>query len=165
MATQTKGPKAAKPKVRATAKPKAPKRAAKPAPPEKSQAQVVAETAVDFPVGALLEVSDRLGELLDSFTDRAAAERQLKSYQTRLRRSVKRTERRGATARRKATSEAKKARNRVEREARRRERSVRTTLKRNRNEVEQRVRKAIEERTTRAQELVDQVGEQLSALR
>ena len=54
---------------------------------------------------------------------------------------VKRTERRGTTARRKATTEARKTRNRVEREARKRQRTVETTLKRNRNEVEQRVRK------------------------
>jgi hypothetical protein len=162
MATQTKGTKAPTSKAKAKAQPK---RAARPAPPEKSQAQVVAETAVDFPVGALLEVSGRLGELFESFSDRASAERRLKSYRTRLRRSVKRTERRGATARRKATSEARKARSRVEREARRRERSVRTALKRNRKEVEQRVRKAIDERASRASELVDQVGEQLSALR
>ncbi len=78
---------------------------------------------------------------------------------------MKRTERRGATARRKATSEAKRARGRVEREARRRERTVKTTLKRNRTEAEQRVRKAIEAQTSRAHELIDQVGEQLSAIR
>jgi hypothetical protein len=163
MATQPKGT-----KTTAKAKPKAkaqPKRAARPAPAEKNQAQVIAETAVDLPVGVLLEVGDRLGDLFESLGDRAAVERRLKSYRTRVRRSVKRTERRGAGARRKATNEAKRARNRVERAARRRERTVKTTLKRNRTEVEQRVRKAVEERTGRAHDLVDQVSEQLSALR
>jgi hypothetical protein len=130
-----------------------------------NQARSAVETAVDFPVGVVLEVSDRLADLVEPFTDRTAAEKQLKSYRTQLRRTVKRTERRGTTARRKATTEARKTRNRVEREARKRQRTVQTTLKRNRNEVEQRVRKAIEDQTSRAQDLVDQVSEQLSALR
>ncbi len=121
MATQTKGAKASTTKAKAQPKPTL---------AEKSQAQVFAETVVDFPVGVLLEVSDRLGGLYESFGNRAGAERHLKSYRTRLRRSVKRTERRGASARHKATREAKRARNRVEREARRRERSVRTSLQR-----------------------------------
>ena len=140
-------------------------RAARPRAAEKNQAQVVAETAVDLPVGVVLTVTDRVSELVEPWTGRDAAEKQIKAYRTQLRRSLKRTERRGATARRKATTEARKTRNRVEREARKRQRTVETTLKRNRNEVEQRVRKAIDEQTSRAQDLVDQVTEQLSALR
>jgi hypothetical protein len=129
------------------------------------QARSAVETVVDLPVGVVLEVSDRLADLVEPFTDRTAAEKQLQSYRTQLRRTVKRTERRGTTARRKATTEARKTRNRVEREARKRQRTVQTTLKRNRDEVEQRVRKAIEDQTSRAQGLVDQVSEQISALR
>jgi seryl-tRNA synthetase len=139
---------------------------------EKNQVQVVAETAVDFPVGVVLGVTDRLSELVDPWTNRTGAEKQIKAYRTQLRKTLKRTERRGATARRKATTEAKKTRTRVEREARKRQRTVETTLKRNRNEVESRVRKAIDEQTNRAQDLVgtvtDQLGtvtEQISALR
>jgi hypothetical protein len=133
MATQTKGSKAngAKPKAKAPAA-------------EKNQARVVAETAVDLPVGAVLTVTERVTELVEPFTDRSAAEKQLKSYRAEIRRRIKRTERRGATARRRATSEARKTRNRVEREARKRRRTVETTLKRNRTELEQRVRKAVE---------------------
>ena len=93
-----------------------------------------------MPVGAVLEVSDRVGELVEPFSGRTAAQKQLKSYGTQLRRTVKRSERRGATARRKAATEARKTRNKVEREARRRQRRVETSLKRNRTEVEQRVR-------------------------
>ncbi len=129
-----------------------------PTPTRVEQARSVAESAVDLPVGAVLEVSDRVADLVEPFSGRSAAERQLKSYGTRLRRTVKRTERRGSSARRKATTEARKTRNRVEREARKRQRKVETTLKRNRSEVEQRVRKAVEEQTSRAQQLVDQVG-------
>jgi Holliday junction resolvasome RuvABC ATP-dependent DNA helicase subunit len=132
---------------------------------EKNQAQVVAEAALDLPVGAVLSVTDRVGELVEPFTDRNSAERKIKAYRTELRRTLKRTERRGASARRKATTEAKKTRNRVEREARKRQRAVETTLKRNRNDVEQRFRKTIEGRTSRAQDLVEQLGDQLPSLR
>jgi hypothetical protein len=161
MATQAGKTKAgSSTKSKAKAKP-----AVEPAPSRKGQVRSAAQAAVDLPVGAVLEVTDRLTELVDPFTDRSSAEKQLKTYRTRLRRTVKRTERRGATARRKAATEARKTRTRVEREARKRRRTVRTTLRRNRDEVEQRVRQAVEERTTRAHDLVDQVGEQLSALR
>jgi hypothetical protein len=111
---------------------------------EKNQARSVAESAVDLPVGAVLSVTDRVTELVEPFTGRTGAEKQLKSYRTELRRRVKRTERRGASARKRATSEARKTRNRVEREARKRRDTVETTLKRNRSELEQRVRKAVE---------------------
>jgi hypothetical protein len=133
MATQTKTTKSngAKPKAKAPVA-------------EKNQARTVAETAVDIPVGAVLSVTDRVADLVEPFTARSGAEKQLKTYRTELRRRVKRTERRGSTARRKATTEARKTRNRVEREARKHQRTVETTLKRNRNELEQRVRKAIE---------------------
>ncbi len=136
-----------------------------PAPSRVEQARAAAQSAVDVPVGAVLEVSDRVAELVEPFNGRTAAQKQLKSYGTQLRRTVKRSERRGATARRKAATEARKTRNKVEREARKRQRRVETTLKRNRTEVEQRVRKAIEVPTSRAQDLVDQVGDQLAALR
>jgi hypothetical protein len=110
----------------------------------KAQTRSVAETAVDFPVGAVLSVTDRVTELVEPFTGRDAAEKQFKSYRTELRRRVKRTERRGATARRRATTEARKTRNRVEREARKRQRTVETTIKRNRDDLQERVRKAVD---------------------
>jgi hypothetical protein len=137
-------------KSSSSAKSKARKTTPAPAPSRAEQARSVAESAVDLPVGVVLEVSDRLSELVEPFAGRQAARKQLRSYGTQLRRSAKRTERRGSSARRKATTEARKTRNRVEREARKRQRRVETTLKRNRTEVEQRVRKA---------------GEQLAALR
>jgi hypothetical protein len=127
-----------------------PKAQAKAAPTRVEQARAAAESAVDVPVGAVLEVGDRVADLVEPFSGRTAAQKQLKSYGTQLRRTVKRTERRGATARRKAATEARKTRNRVEREARKRRTRVETTLKR---------------QTSRAQDLVDQVGEQLTALR
>ena len=158
MATKTSKASKSKPKSQT-------KSAPAPAPSRVEQARAAAERAVDVPVGTVLEVSDRVAELVEPFSGRTAAQKQLKSYGTQLRRTVKRTERRGASARRKATTEARKTRNKVEREARKRQRRVETTLKRNRTEVEQRVRKAIDVPTARAQSLVDQVGDQLSALR
>jgi hypothetical protein len=113
------------------------------APSPADRARNAAEAVVDVPVGVVLELSDRVAELVEPFTDRAGTERQLKSYRARVRRTVKRTERRGHSARRKATTKAR----------------------RNRTEVEQRVRRALDEQTTRAQDLIDQVGTQLNALR
>lgn len=160
MPTQTKSTKAA-----SATKPKAKAKSAATDGSRSTQARSAVQTVVDLPVGVVLEVSDRLGDLVEPLTDRTVAERQLKSYRSSLRRSAKRAERRGASARRKAATEARKTRNRVEREARRRRRTVQSTLKRNRGEVEQRVRSAIEGQTSRAQDFVGQVGEQISALR
>lgn len=113
-----------------------------PVPSRAEQARAAAESAVDVPVGAVLEVGDRVAELVEPFSGRNAAQKQLKSYGTQIRRTVKRTERRGTSARRKAATEARKTRTRVEREARKRQ---------------QRARKAFEEQTSRAQSLVDQL--------
>jgi hypothetical protein len=141
MPTQSKGSKGngVAPKAKAQAK-----RPAKAPTTEKNHVRTVAERAVDLPVGAVLTVTDRVSELVEPFSDRTGTKRQLKSYRAELRRQVKRTERRGATARRRATSEARKTRNRVEREARNRRATVETTLKHNRSELEQRVRKAVD---------------------
>lgn len=126
MPTQSKSANGSKPKAKPTA--------------EKNQALA----AVDLPVGAVLTVAERITDLVEPFTGRTGAEKQLKSYRTQLRRQVKRTERRGATARQRATREARKTRTRFERVARERQRTVETTLKNNRDELEQRVRKAVE---------------------
>jgi hypothetical protein len=92
MATQTKSVNGTAPKAKTKAT-------------ERRQARVVAETAVDLPVGAVLVATERISDLVEPFTGRTAAEKQLKSYRSELRRRVKRTERRGATARRRATAE------------------------------------------------------------
>ncbi len=102
MATQSSNGKSTKAKPKAKSAPKAKAKAA-----EKGQVQSVAQAVVDLPVGVVLNVSDRVTELVEPFTGRSGAEKQLKSYRTQLRRRVKRTERRGATARRKATTEAR----------------------------------------------------------
>jgi hypothetical protein len=91
MPTQSKSANGPKPKAKTTAT-------------EKNQARTAAEAAVDLPVGAVLVLTDRISELVEPFSGRTAAEKQLKSYRTELRRRVKRTERRGTTARRRATT-------------------------------------------------------------
>ncbi len=83
-------------------------RTAKAATPERNQVQAVAETAVDLPVGVVLSVTDRVSELFEPWSGRNGAEKQIKAYRTQLRKTLKRSERRGATARRKATTEARK---------------------------------------------------------
>jgi len=88
----------------------------------KGPAKRATTPALDLPVGAVLTVTDRVGELVEPFSGRKAAEKQLKAYRTQLRREVKRAERRGATARKQATS----------------------AIKRNRDELQQRVRKAVD---------------------
>jgi predicted transcriptional regulator len=159
MATQSSNGKAKSTAKKATKPTTAKAKAA-----DKNQVQAVAEAAVDFPVGAVLTVTDRISDVVEPWTSRSSVEKQIKSYRTEVRKSLKRAERRGTTARRKATTEARKTRTRVEREARKRQRTVETTLKRNRNEVEQRVRKAIDEQASRAQGLVGTVTDQLGTV-
>lgn len=132
--------KTASSKASANSKPKSQAKSAPPPPPSRAeQARTAAESAVDVPVGVLLEATDRVVELVEPFAGPGAARKQLHSYRTQLRRTVKRSERRGAKARHKATSEARKR--------------------------QRRVRKIVEARTSRAQGLVDQVTEQLASLR
>jgi N-acetylmuramoyl-L-alanine amidase CwlA len=121
---------------------------------EKNQAQAILETAVDFPVGVVLSASDKLGEIVEPWTARTKAEKQLRSYRRQLEKAAKKTEKRGTSARRKATTEARKTRKAVERDVRKRQKAVTSTatstFKTGRTEVERRVK---------------QVSDQLAALR
>ncbi len=130
------------------------KAATKTAVAEKNQAQVILETAVDFPVGVVLSVSDTIGDIVDPWTSRTKAEKELKSFRRQIEKAAKRTERRGTTARKRATTEARKTRKRVEREARKHQQAVTSTatstIKSSRTEVERRVK---------------QVSDQFAALR
>jgi F0F1-type ATP synthase membrane subunit b/b' len=130
------------------------KAATKTAVAEKNQAQALLETAVDFPVGVVLSASDRVSDIVEPWTSRTKAEKELKSYRRQIEKAAKRTERRGTSARKKATTEVRKTRTRVERDARKRQKAVTSTatatIKIGRSEVERRVRL---------------VSDQLSALR
>jgi hypothetical protein len=99
-----------------------------------------AERGLDVPVGAALSVADRVNEIVEPWTSRKTAERELKSFRTQVTRELNRVERRGASARRRATQRVRTTRNRFERDLKQRRRSVETAVKRNRTQLEKRVR-------------------------
>ena len=105
-------------------------------------ARQTAERSVDVPVGAALTVADRVNEIVEPFTARQTAERELKSIRTRVERELNRFERRGASARRKARTRVRQTRNRVERELKQRRRKVETTVKQNRAKAEDGLKRA-----------------------
>jgi hypothetical protein len=109
------------------------------------------ERAVNVPVGAALTAADRVNELVEPFTTTEGRDKELKSIRTRVERELNRYERRGGTARRKATQRARQTRNRVERELKQRRRSVETQVKENRKKAEDGLKKArtsVEERVS-----------------
>lgn len=107
-----------------------------------SYARQTAERTVDLPVGAALTVADRVTEIVEPFTARQSANRELKTIRTRVERELNRLERRGATARRKTRTRVRRTRGRVERDLTRRRRRVQATVKHNRSRAESRVKRA-----------------------
>ena len=105
-------------------------------------ARQAAERSVDVPVGVALTVADRVNEIVEPFTARATAERELRSIRTRAERDLNRFERRGASARRKTRTRVRQTRNRVERELKQRRRKVQTTVKQNRVKAEDGLKRA-----------------------
>ena len=144
MATSTTKPTPKTQKTTTTAK----------AAPKRTPADIVregTERAVNVPVGAALTAADRVNELVEPFTTNEGREKELKSIRTRVERELNRYERRGGTARRKATQRARQTRNRVERELKQRRRSVETQVKQNRKKAEDGLKKArtqVEERVS-----------------
>jgi hypothetical protein len=107
-----------------------------------SYARQTAGRTVDVPVGAALTVADRVTEIVEPFTGRQSANRELKAIRTRVERELNRLERRGATARRKTRTRVRRTRGRVERELTRRRRRVQATVKHNRSRAETGVKRA-----------------------
>jgi hypothetical protein len=107
-----------------------------------SYVRQTAERSVDVPVGAVLTVADRVTELVEPWTKRTSAERELRSIRTQVTREFNKIERRGTSARRRATQRARTSRNRVRRDITQRRRTVERTLKQNRTQVTRGVRKA-----------------------
>jgi hypothetical protein len=112
--------------------------------PESTVAYVrqTAERSVDVPVGAVLTVAERFNDIVEPWTSRTTAERELKSLRTQVTREFNRLERKGTSARRKATQRARTTRNRVRRDVTQRRRNVERTLMQNRAQVARRVRQA-----------------------
>ena len=100
-----------------------------------------AETAVNVPVGAALNVADRVGEVVEPWTDQKSAEAELKRLRTQLQREVNKAERRGGTARRRARQRVRQTRNRFERELRQRRRKLETDVRRTRRTAETELRR------------------------
>ena len=116
-----------------------------------SYARQTAERSVDVPVGAVLSVADRLNEVVEPFTKRETAQRELKSFRTQVERELNKLQRRGAQTRRKARTRARQNRNRFQRELKQRRRRVQTTVKQNRAKAEdslKRAQTAVTERVT-----------------
>ena len=117
-------------------------------------ARQTAERSVNVPVGVALTVADRVNEIVEPFTARQTAERELRSIRTRVERELNRFERRGAGARRKARTRVRQTRNRVERELKQRRRKVQTTVKQNRAKAEDGLKRAQTTVTERVSTLV-----------
>jgi hypothetical protein len=96
-------------------------------------------SAVDLQFGAALTAADRVRELVKPWSQRETAQRELKSLRHQFTREVNKVERRGGTARRKATQRAKRTRNRVEREVKQRRRTAERRIKTARTQVGDRV--------------------------
>ena len=107
-----------------------------------SYARQTAERTVDVPVGVVLTVADRVNDVVEPFTKRETAERELKSFRTQVERELNKLERRGATSRRKARTRARQTRNRVQRQVKQRRRRFETTVKQNRAQVEKGLKQA-----------------------
>ena len=141
-----------------------------------------ARTAVDVPVGAALNLTDRVAELIEPWTDQTTAEKKVKGYRADLTKTVKRAERRGVTARRKATRKVTKARNSLERQVRRQQKSVEKQIKATNKDLNKQIETRVdivskraekaqaevsrraEVRGKKAQDMVNRVTEQLTQL-
>jgi prefoldin subunit 5 len=116
-----------------------------------SYARQTAERSLDVPVGAVLSVADRLNDVVEPFTKRETAERELKSFRTQVERELNKLERRGAQSRRKVRTRARQNRNRLQRELKQRRRKVQATVKQNRAKAEASLKRAqsvVSERVT-----------------
>jgi prefoldin subunit 5 len=119
-----------------------------------SYARQTAERSVDVPVGAVLTVADRLNDVVEPFTKRETAQRELKSFRTQVERELNKLQRRGAQSRRKARTRARQNRTRFQRELKQRRRQVQTTVKQNRAKAEDSLKRAQTAVTDRVTTLV-----------
>jgi hypothetical protein len=103
-----------------------------------TQVAGVAESAVLVPVGAALEVRDRVVGAIQPWTKRTSAEREL----TRVRRDVRRFERRGSVARNRLVRQLRQRRTQLLRLVRGQRRQTQRTLKRTERTLRQNQRKA-----------------------
>jgi hypothetical protein len=122
-----------------------------------TQVTGVAESALLVPVGAALEVRDRLVGLVQPWTTRTSAEREV----NRVRRDVRRFERRGTVARNRVLRELRKRRNRVVRELRKRRGQAVRVARVRRNGAQRTISRNGRRTQVRADRLVSQVQKEL----
>jgi hypothetical protein len=122
-----------------------------------TQVTGVAESALLVPVGAALEVRDRLVGLVQPWTTRTSAEREL----GRVRRDVRRFERRGSVARNRVLRELRKRRNRMVRELRKRRGQAVRVARVRRNGAQRTITRNGRRTQVRADRLVSQVQKEL----
>jgi hypothetical protein len=103
------------------------------------RASDTAVSAVDLQFGAALTAADRVRELVKPWSQRETAQKEIEHLRSQFTREVNKVERRGGTARRKATQRAKRTRNRVEREVKQRRRTAEQRIKTARTQVSDRV--------------------------
>jgi hypothetical protein len=60
-------------------------------------------TAIDVPVGVTLTVADWAGEVVETWTSRKKAERELRGYRDKVAKRIEKIEKRGVSARKDAT--------------------------------------------------------------
>ena len=123
----------------------------------KSRLEEVQETAVEYakkgvdvPVGAALNLADRVSEVIEDWSDQASAEKKVKGYRADLTKTVKRAERRGITTRRKATTQARKQRKSLEKTVRQQRKSIEKTVKTTNKDVNKQIEARVNEVTKRA---------------
>ena len=124
-----------------------PRPAARP-PRRRTRFVKVAETAVDVPVGVALNASDRVQELVEPWTDRATAERQLQVLPDPAdpdpearRASWRHRPPQGHDQATRTRTRLEREVRRVEREARQRQRKAETTVRQNRRRAETTLRR------------------------
>jgi hypothetical protein len=106
------------------------------------------ERAVDVPVGVALVAADRVNAIVEPWTAPETRDEELRSIRQRVERELNKFERRGGTARRRASQRVRKTRNRVERELKQRRTSVESSVKENREKAET----ALKENRVKAEE-------------
>jgi hypothetical protein len=118
-----------------------------------TQVTGVAESALLVPVGAALEVRDRVVGAIQPWTRRTSAEREI----GRVRRDVRRFERRGTVARNRVVRELRKRRIRVARELRKRRGQALRVARVRRNGAQRSITQNGRRTTRRADRVVTQV--------
>jgi ElaB/YqjD/DUF883 family membrane-anchored ribosome-binding protein len=141
-----------------------------------------AKVAVDVPVGAALNLTEKVSEVLEQWGDQSKAEKKVKKYRANLTKTFKKAERRGTRARRKATKKVEKTYNRFEKNVRKQQKTVEKQIKTTNKDLTKRIDTRVDvvskqaekaqaevsrmagTQGKKAQDVVNRVTEQLTSL-